>query len=297
MKRRAAFVPAEIKLNKQLPASGANQFTTNLDPSSHSLLSPVGWGVRAAKWTMTMRTSTARPLPSRHLPPPPLPGVARSKTEADPDAAWPTASSSSPQQRRRRRHRAARAWALARCKCGACCPRGVVRRRRRRRWRRQAGVARVVEASGVQRERVAVAVAHGHGRLEARPLRELALLLVRVLVPAQRLRRPEVPAAVAALEPPAAPCAAAAVADCARTRRHLDSRLRGCGGGIFGGAGFFGDGGGDDDRGSAPRDVEPEQPDGRRWVGGGRRRFVAAGEADEWKLRERVDARGRSGIG
>ena len=170
-------------------------------------------------------------------------------------------------------------------------PRGVVRRRSRRGLVPRHAEAVVVASSegGVRVGMVAcrvVRVMHGHRALVLRALRVLPLPLVRVLVPAQRLRRREVPAAVVALE--LAPCAAAAAAvacTCTGTRHHhLAARC----GGAAGRGSITGCGGGRDGVGW---NLEAEQPD-RRGTGRGRRRLRGLG-ADEGELREGLDGRVR----
>jgi len=179
-------------------------------------------------------------------------------------------------------------------------PRGVVRRRSRRGLvprHAEAVVVGLVASSegGVRVGMVArvVGVMHGHRALVLRALRVLPLPLVRVLVPAQRLRRREVPAAVVALELPG-PSSAAAVTAC----RRFGSGV--VGGAFVDGAIFFHVGGGGRPRGSGVRwDVDAEQPDAG-CPGASRRRLLLlllAGcgrRADERQLREGVDARGRA---
>ena len=76
---------------------------------------------------------------------------------------------------------------------------------RRQRGRQRRRLVEAAEVVVVVEEAVHVAgdvAVHGEGGLEVGPLGVLALALVRVLVPAQRLRRREVAAAVVALELP-----------------------------------------------------------------------------------------------
>jgi hypothetical protein len=117
-----------------------------------------------------------------------------------------------------------------------------------------------------------VGVVHGHGALVLRALGVLPLPLVRVLVPAQRLRRRELAAAVVALE--LAPSAAAVARRLARGGAAEPRTIAGRGGGRGGGV---------------RRDVEAEQPDGRG-AGAGRGRRLGS---DERELRERLDGRVR----
>jgi hypothetical protein len=157
-------------------------------------------------------------------------------------------------------------------------PRGVVRRRSRR-WglvaRHAEALLLVVASEGGVRVGVAwvVGVMHGHRALVLRALRVLPLPLVRVLVPAQRLRRREVPAAVVALE--LAPSAGAIACTCTCTRRARRRRLARYGG--AGGGSVTGCGGG---RGGVGWDLEAEQPDRRRTGRGRRLRGLGAHEGE-----------------
>jgi hypothetical protein len=149
-------------------------------------------------------------------------------------------------------------------------PRGVVRRGL---VARHAELVVVVAGEGGVRVgvvRVVVGVMHGHRALVLRALRVLPLPLVRVLVPAQRLRRREVPAAVVALE--LAPSAAAIA--CTGTRHRRLARYGGAGCGSIAGSCGRGRGGG------VGWDLEAEQSD-RRGTGRGRRlRGLGADEGE-----------------
>jgi hypothetical protein len=148
-------------------------------------------------------------------------------------------------------------------------PRGVVRRGL---VARHAELVVVAGEGGVRVGvvRVVVGVMHGHRALALRALRVLPLPLVRVLVPAQRLRRREVPAAVVALE--LAPSAAAIA--CTGTRHRRLARCSGAGCGSIAGSCGRGRGGG------VGWDLEAEQSD-RRGTGRGRRlRGLGADEGE-----------------
>jgi hypothetical protein len=156
-------------------------------------------------------------------------------------------------------------------------PRRAVRRQPPRRRLVTRHAEAVVAGEGRVGVRAGVVGVHGHGALVLRALGVLPLPLVRVLVPAQRLRRRETPAAVVALE--LAP--STAVATRARPRRRLAR------GGAAGPGTVAGRGGGRG--GGVRRDVEAEQADGR---GAGAGRGLRLGP-DERELRERLDGRVR----
>jgi hypothetical protein len=158
-------------------------------------------------------------------------------------------------------------------------PHRVVRRRRGRRQRRRGRV--VVEAAErmvvVVEEAVHVAgdvAVHGEGGVEVGPLGVLALALVRVLVPAQRLRCREVAAAVVALEHALGRRRLAAVA-LRRDRAVVVGRVRGVLGRLR--------------HHLVAGELAAEQPDGVRPRLLLRRRRRGR-RTDEGQLRERVDA-------